>query len=238
MLVIGIETSGLAGSVALLCDGVCLEETTLAAPGKRHAQALVYEMREILSRHGHKPQDVTTIAVSKGPGSFTGLRVGLVCAKTFAYAAGCQFFAIDTFRAIAENCPLDLRSVWIIENAQRGELFAERYERNNANEWRSASTIEIVEADDWVRELEPTDAVTGPGLFECDITTSKARFLTDEAILNPKASVIARLGSITSLTSESAMDADFWKAVPFYMRPSAAEEQRDKRLKDAASPRT
>ncbi|MBC8113901.1 MAG: tRNA (adenosine(37)-N6)-threonylcarbamoyltransferase complex dimerization subunit type 1 TsaB, partial [Candidatus Saccharimonas sp.] len=116
MFVIGLDTSGLVGSVALLCDGELLGERSLGEAGRRHAQSLVLELHELLKSHGAKPRDVKAVAVSKGPGSFTGLRVGLVCAKTFAYATGCQFVAVNTFEAIADNCPTQVRDVWIVEN--------------------------------------------------------------------------------------------------------------------------
>ena len=103
MLVLGIDTSGLEGSVALVRDGNCLAETSLNQLGRRHAQSLILEIGTLLEKHECTPRDVDVVAVSRGPGSFTGLRVGMVCAKTFAYATGCKFIAVDTFAAIAEN---------------------------------------------------------------------------------------------------------------------------------------
>ncbi|HUQ68608.1 MAG TPA: tRNA (adenosine(37)-N6)-threonylcarbamoyltransferase complex dimerization subunit type 1 TsaB, partial [Planctomycetaceae bacterium] len=85
MNILSLETSGLTGSIALDRDGV-VEQRELATAGRRHAQTLVAEMRDLLHAHGLRPADVNAVAVSIGPGSFTGLRVGVVCAKTFAYA--------------------------------------------------------------------------------------------------------------------------------------------------------
>ncbi len=240
MLVIGLETSGLVGSIALRRNGQLLEERLLGQVGRRHAQSLVLELRELLNAYGAKPCDVQAIAVSKGPGSFTGLRVGLVCAKTFAYATGCRFVAVNTFEAIAENCSSDVTDVWIVENAQRGDFFAGRYARDSASStstcsWRLQAPVQIVPADEWLASRTASDTVTGPGLTDFAGSLSSARLLMDEAISKPRASSVARLGeqrlfstAIPSDESDLEGDTDFWKAVPFYFRPSAAEEQQAK----------
>lgn len=241
MLMIGLETSGFVGSVALRRDGQLLEERLLGQAGRRHAQSLVLELRELLHTHGVTPCDVQAIAVSKGPGSFTGLRVGLVCAKTFAYATGCRFVAVNTFEAIAENCPSDVTDVWIVENAQRGDFFAGRYARDSgapleARSWRLQAPVQIVSADEWLASRTASDTITGPGLTDHVGSLSSARLLTDEALAKPRASSVARLGeqrlfsaAIPPVESDLEDDTNFWKAVPFYFRPSAAEEQQAKR---------
>lgn len=239
MLMIGLETSGFVGSLALRRDGQLLEERLLGQAGRRHAQSLVLELRELLHTHGVTPRDVQAIAVSKGPGSFTGLRVGFVCAKTFAYATGCRFVAVDTFAAIAENCPSDVNDVWVVENAQRGDFFVGRYALDNSvststRSWRLMAPVQIVAADEWLATRAASDTITGPGLTDHAGAISSARLLADDVIAKPRASSIARLGEQRLISDampsiEGGSDTDFWKAVPFYFRPSAAEEQQAKR---------
>lgn len=101
MITLGIETSGRAGTIALVEGGTVVAERSLTASGRRHARTLVPELGELLRKTGHTPTEVDVVAVSIGPGSFTGLRVGVVCAKTFAYATGCRIIGIDTFLAVA-----------------------------------------------------------------------------------------------------------------------------------------
>ncbi len=239
MFVIGLETSGLVGSVALLREGQLLEQRSLGEAGRRHAQSLVLELHELLKAHGAKPLDVQAIAVSKGPGSFTGLRVGLVCAKTFAYATGCQFVAVDTLEAIADNCPPDVRGVWVVENAQRGDFFVGRYERDDADNWRQSGPIQTVTAEEWLVARSADETITGPGLAHAELQAVRARLLTDEAFARPRAGTIGRLGQRKLLARNAASspdDFDFWKAVPFYIRPSAAEEQRAKQTETSTTP--
>jgi tRNA threonylcarbamoyladenosine biosynthesis protein TsaB len=229
MLVVGIETSGPSGSIALQRDGTCLQSRSLDQPGRRHAQSLVLELKEMLSANQVRARDVDAIAVSRGPGSFTGLRVGIVCAKTYSYATGCRFVAVDTFSAVAMNCPANVQDVWIVEDAQRGDLFVRRYHRKIW--WEPVTPLEIVSADDWLPQRTEVETITGRGLSGCDLASVKARCLTEEDIIRPSAASIAAIGE-WMLQNPDQCDAaafDFWKASPLYVRKSAAEEQRDKK---------
>jgi tRNA threonylcarbamoyladenosine biosynthesis protein TsaB len=230
MLLIGIETSGVHGSVALVRDDVCLQTVSLNQAGRRHAQSLVLELREMLHAHGATPRDVDAIAVSRGPGSFTGLRVGIVCGKTFAYATGCRFAAVDTFAATAMNCPSELRDVWIVEDAQRGDLFAGRYARNAGDDWVQVEPIAVVAGDEWLAARPVDDVVAGRGLVRYDKSSSPARLLADDSIVTPTAARVAELGRRRlqqPAAGSGESDLSFWDAVPFYIRPSAAEEKRE-----------
>ena len=229
MLVLGIETSSYEGSVALERDGVCLDERLLNQVGRRHAQSLVAEIGAMLRNQGLMPRDVDVIAVSQGPGSFTGLRVGMVAAKTFAYATQCRFVAVDTFAAIAENIPHEVTRLLVIDDAQRDELFVGEYLRKPQLNWDPVSPIHIVSVDAFLSHRTIADIISGPGLRKVENRPCVAMCLTDPAHCQPRASVIARLGRL-SLTTNPAVGvnekADFWRATPFYLRLSAAEEKR------------
>lgn len=235
MIVLGIETSGLTGTVALHRRGQCLELRSLDQAGRRHAQSLVLELQHMLSEFQIRPNDVEAIAVSRGPGSFTGLRVGLVCAKTFAYVTGCQFVAVDTFAAVAMNCPPEITSVWIVDDAQRGDLFAGSYKRSDDGQWVQSTPIQVVGAEEWLLARQPTETIVGRGLLRHDLSSLTTRCLTADEFVRPTASAVACRGEhmLSHKLQFSEADFDLWKSVPFYIRPSAAEEQRDKR--DAAA---
>src|SRR5207302_9751075 len=89
----------------------------------------------VLADSGKKPRDCQLVAVSVGPGSYTGLRVGVVCAKTLAYVVNCRLAAVDTLQSIACNSPVDVAVVEVICDAQRGDLFAGTYARDVHGEW-------------------------------------------------------------------------------------------------------
>jgi tRNA threonylcarbamoyladenosine biosynthesis protein TsaB len=234
MLIVGIETSGLVGSVALTRNGQCLEVRSLEQAGRRHAQGLALELRELLKRHDVTAKNVDAVAVSRGPGSFTGLRVGMVCAKTFAYATRCQFVAVDTFTAVAMNCPAEISDLWVVEDAQRGELFAGRYQVA-CGTWIRPDPIDVVDAETWLKSRSAHEVLAGRGLTRCDLSLTTATCLTEDRFIQPLASSVALQGERMLLDPKSypSIDFDCWIAVPFYIRRSAAEEQRDKR--DAAT---
>lgn len=229
MLVIGIETSGLIGSVALNQDGECLDSCSLHQPGSRHAQALVYELREMLLKQGLAAQNVDAVAVSRGPGSFTGLRVGMVCAKTFAYVTRCRFVSVDTFAAVAMNAPLEVNEVWVTEDAQRGELFVGKYQRASPGSWVAQGQTEIVDAESWLAARSAEETLIGRGLHRCDLSLTRARTLHQDQFSLPTASAVAQRATEMLLAPASfeELDFDFWRAIPVYIRRSAAEEKRD-----------
>lgn len=229
MITLGIETSGLDGSIAIVRDDVCLAETLLNQTGRRHAQSLVMEIGEALRACGLTTQDVNLVAVSHGPGSFTGLRVGMVCAKTFAYATRCQFVAVDTFAAIAAELPAGLNQVIVIEDAQKSDLFVGDFQLTDAARWQPTRPIQIESVADFLVNRADAEAVIGPGLKKLLTQPGTERWQHFAGKHRPKASVIALLGQQSlksgSLKQDSAL-TDFWRASPFYLRLSSAEEKR------------
>src|SRR5687767_6133756 len=95
-----LETSHRLGWVAL-GRGDRVVGQRLLEESRRHARDLVPFARELLTEQGWTPRDLGGVLVGVGPGSYTGLRVGIISAKTLAYATGCVLLGIETFAAIA-----------------------------------------------------------------------------------------------------------------------------------------
>jgi len=222
MLTLGIETSGRAGAVALCQDGRCLDERPLQDTGLRHAQTLVAEIDRMCRDCGLRPEDCDAVAVGIGPGSFTGLRIGVVCAKTFAYATGCQLAAIDTFVCVAENSPQQIAELYVIGDAQRAGLYIGRYLRQPDRGFQRDNEIKIVDAESWCRTRRPSDVVSGPGLNKYEECLSSQCRLVESSAWFPRAAVVARLGEQKIL---SGAGDDLWGLEPFYLRKSSAEEK-------------
>src|ERR1022692_4341354 len=119
-----LETSHRIGTVALALGDTIVEERALDE-SRRHARDLAPAIQELLTRQGWRARALDGVIVSRGPGSYTGLRVGLMSAKTLAYATGCALLAIDTFEAIAEQAPPTLLDV--IADAQQDNVYVERF---------------------------------------------------------------------------------------------------------------
>jgi len=221
MLTLAIETSGRAGTIALLKNDELQAEIELTASGRRHARTLVPEIGRLLREHALQPQQIQLVAVSIGPGSFTGLRVGLVCAKTFAYAVGCPITGIDTFQAVAA-AQKQRDHVWVIEDALRGDVCAGEYRREQ-DQWINVTPPKLLSLDVWRSQLVEETFLSGPGLaqYADQLASYPQAALADRT---PRAAQIARLGMVRL---RAGLVDDPWRLEPFYMRRSAAEEKAD-----------
>lgn len=217
---LGIETSTREGGIALAFAGEVREFRSLGPVSQRHAQTLFVEIDHLTKQHGLKPSDLSCIAVSIGPGSFTGLRIGVVASKTLAYALKCELKPIDTFLAVAERSPIDVTSVTVIGDAQRGDLFVGRYRRDERANWQREAEIEIVDLAEFLAGLSESETVSGPGVARYEQDLSKRCRLIDSGLRMPSAESICRLASREDIPS-----TDFWSLEPFYLRKSAAEEK-------------
>lgn len=231
-LTLGIETSGFSGSIALQRAGRTLETTQLDLSGRRHAQTLISEVASLLERHELTTKQVQLIAVSIGPGSFTGLRVGVVCAKTLAYALGCKVVAVDSFHAIAAASPDNIGEVFVVSDAQRGDLFVGHFVRQSPNatnkEWHRNGTITIERTDDWIvtrrdsAESQSSLAISGPAAEVLRSRLSDRILVLPPSLQQPRADIVATLGEQLAKKGDFA---DLWTLEPFYLRRSAAEEK-------------
>lgn len=132
MLLLAIDTATSAITVALHDGhGVLAESTTLDARG--HGEYLAPGIAEVLKRAGRVPADVSAVVVGTGPGPFTGLRVGLVTARTFAFARGIPVFGVCSLDAMAHQAWLEAagelgQSCVVATDARRKEVYWARYE--------------------------------------------------------------------------------------------------------------
>ncbi len=125
---LAVETSGRVGSVAAVRDGVVVDDR--AVPHElAHAAGLVQLMADVVSGQAWKPADVRCLHVSAGPGSFTGLRIGITAVKTLALVTGARIVPVPTPHVLAMNAPADARHVIVVLDAKRDQIFTARYER-------------------------------------------------------------------------------------------------------------
>jgi tRNA threonylcarbamoyladenosine biosynthesis protein TsaB len=221
MNTIALETSTQPGTVALLDDDRVVYEAPL--PERRPTTAtFAMQLRDGMQAVGWKPAQVNLFAVCEGPGSFTGLRIGIMAAKAFAYATGCQLVAVNTLDVIASGSDARYDTIWAVLDAQRQQLFVAQYGLQ-AGQITELSPTQLVSARDWLAGLSPGAIVTGPGLCRW------AELLPDHAMAAPEPlwSVRAsQLGHLARQRHARGQTADLWKLVPRYYRPSAAEEKR------------
>jgi tRNA threonylcarbamoyladenosine biosynthesis protein TsaB len=128
--ILGIETSTLTGSVALVADGRLLGETTLSV-SVQHSERLMPAIEQLLQDAGVGPGDVDLFAVADGPGSFTGLRIGIAAAQGLALAHGRPVAGVSTLRGLAMNAALHPGPIVPVLNAYRGAVYFGVYRMEN-----------------------------------------------------------------------------------------------------------
>lgn len=220
MKLLAVETSGSVGSLAISEDGVIVCEQILQTAGKRHAQTLASETRELFERFQWALKDLQAVAVSTGPGSFTGLRVGVVFAKTLAWANDTKLIAVDTLQAIAQRVPEVHERVLAISDAQRSELFFAEYRLQPETGIRvSDEAVRIIRPE----ELPQTGLITGPALQKFQPLIPSTLQIADASLWEGSAATVARIGYEHWLAEHFA-DPDLLE--PLYLRRSYAEEKR------------
>ncbi len=220
MRILALETSARNGSVAALEDDRLLGQT-LFEPEQRAAQAFAPAILQQLTSVGWKPEDIQLIAVTQGPGSFTGLRIGITVAKTLAYTVGAEVIGVNTLKVIAAQTPPGHRQAHVVLDAQRGQLFAARFQRHG-EVWDTIAETLIIDNDDWLRSLAADAVVTGPGLAKLQDRLPGHAIIVDREHWSPQAAAVGRVGH---LEYHSGTRDDLWKLAPQYFRKSAAEEK-------------
>jgi tRNA threonylcarbamoyladenosine biosynthesis protein TsaB len=219
--ILALETSSAAGSAAALEDERLVAQTQLPA-GQRSAQSLAPAIAATLAAAVWRPQDVQLVAVTQGPGSFTGLRVGAATAKPYAYAAGAEILGVNTLEVIAAQAPVDCGKVWALLDAHRGQLFVGRYALREGEIPVELEATRIETLENWLARYHPEDAVTGPGVSRIAARLPAKAAVVERGLWTPQA---ATVGMLASRHYRQGRRDDVWTFVPQYYRPSAAEEK-------------
>ncbi|MFM7136903.1 MAG: tRNA (adenosine(37)-N6)-threonylcarbamoyltransferase complex dimerization subunit type 1 TsaB [Planctomycetota bacterium] len=228
MRTIAIDTSLAAGSVAAV-DGPA-RATRGLGPAGEHARLLAAAIAEVAAELGWTPADAQLVAVVRGPGSFTGLRVGVATAKAIAWAGGARLLGVSGFEVVAEETAriasangADHRGpLAIAYDAGRGEVFAAVAEPMDAGGWQVGPGA-LVAADRWIESLPDGCLVTGPALDTLATQVAAAGHrLAPEPAWQPSA-IAAALLAIPRAAAGAADSPE--TLVPEYLRPSYADER-------------
>jgi tRNA threonylcarbamoyladenosine biosynthesis protein TsaB len=213
-----IETSGRVGQIGLVVNGVIVAERQLDE-ARRHARDLAAVTAAMLTQTGTHPRSVKNVVVGMGPGSFTGLRVGIMSAKAFAFATGCELTPVPTFEAIAIRMPID-SNVDVVADALKRQVYVQRF-RRTMDGVVPVRELTILSVDDWLQSIPSETWITGPGVATYDLSIPASI---------PRAGEPDRLPTIRSLWDASrvkkAVDrATVYTLEPIYLRGSSAEEK-------------
>lgn len=225
MLVIAIETSGNIGSVAVSRDAEPVDER-LFEKGLRHGTDLIPSIDEVFSKHALDRADVGLIAMSTGPGSYTGLRVGIAAAKGLSFALDAALVGVPAPDAMVRNLPPE-GEAWVLIDARREHLYLSEYRAKNGH-WRNASDHRVLPIAEVASHLREDVTLLGDGvpvLRKSLDDKSKLRTAPEDAWI-PRAQFIAHLG----FQRWQAEHVDERLTVePLYLRLSEAEETWEKK---------
>lgn len=221
-VVLGIETATALGGVALVSPaGELLGEITMRGNGS-HAERVLPAVAVLLETHGLTPRDIVAVAVSRGPGSFTGLRSGIAAAKGLAFSLDVPLYGIGTLAALAANAAPCDGTVCAALNARRGEIFRAFF-RAGARGPEPLGEEALVTTESLAGELPagclvvglPADAL--PGRIASGVRIAPAH------LNHPRAAVIAVRGSRALRAGRAS---ELGTLLPCYLRAPDAEPAR------------
>ena len=196
--IVAMDTTGESGSIALVEDGEVVEEVALVSTDG-FGRVLFSSIAELMERHGWRFDQVAGFAAGSGPGSFTGVRVGLAAAKGMAESAGVQAAAVSNLKAMASFGTADWRAPFF--DARRDEIFGALYDSGLAEV--GTSTAQTL--PDWLAGL-PAEAelLTPNPASYLEALGGRSVTATPRAL----AGVIGRL-ALTELQDPVALDANY-----------------------------
>lgn len=218
MRLLAVETSTLAGGAALLEDDRVVGEYVLDVRAT-HSERLMPAVDRLLADAGWTVRDLTALAVAVGPGSFTGLRIGLATVKGLALALSLPVAAVPTLDAMAAALPFAALPVCPVIDARKGEVYTCFY-RWDGYQMRREWDYLALAPEDFARRLSEPVILVGDGAHA--IRSPYARFPSPPR-RPPSAAAVGALGLERLRKGEIVTPADL---VPLYLRPSEAELRR------------
>lgn len=226
MLILSLDTTTRAGSAAVARDGRVLAEMT-GDPALTHGQRLPGDLMRLIDAAGVALEDIELFAVAAGPGSFTGLRVGIATVQGLATAAGRLVVPVSTLDALAHTVdpPPARLGAWM--DAQRGEVFAALYDsaRHAVTEPTSAGADATLSA--WASALHLGDVTfVGDGAVRY-ADAIRDRLGERAAIVHPAPLLAGAIGTLAWERRDHAVLPH--AVVPIYIRKPDAELARARR---------
>jgi tRNA threonylcarbamoyladenosine biosynthesis protein TsaB len=216
MRILAIDTASAACSVGVSADDARPPVTVSEIIGRGHAERLLGMVRAAMGEAGLRVADLDRIAVSIGPGSFTGVRVGIAAARGFALVTGCPVVGIGSLAVLAERARAlaGPRPVLAILDARRGEVYAQSFDRHGA----PLGPPEVAAAELIAVRVDQKTLLAGAGVDQ--ILAELGQFDEARVVHRDAAPDIAAL-----LRLARAAPAPASAPRPLYLRPPDAKPQ-------------
>lgn len=228
MNILAIDTSSLNATCAVLADGVLTGEFSICNK-KTHSQMLMPMLDDVLKKASLEIGDIDVFAPCIGPGSFTGLRIGIAAAKALCQARNKKITGISALDSLAQNICFSDKTVCPIMDARRGDVYNALYLNGE-----KICGDRAVSLDALLCELDGKETVfTGDGVFAYkDKIIEK---MGKNAYFAPPMHMLSRASSIAYLAAKKAEKGefdDYHTILPVYLRTCQAEREYNERMKE------
>lgn len=232
MLILAFETSAKAASVAVLDENRLLAEA-YQNTGMTHSQTLLVMAEDLLKQCGKTVSDVSAVAVAAGPGSFTGVRIGVAAAKGFAWGAELPCYGVSTLEAMAESLGVFSGFVCPVMDARRSQVYNAVFSARDGKLERVAQdrAISLSELGEELSKLDGPIFLVGDG-SELTYRTLSAR--VPDLVAPPEHRQHQRAVGVAILARRMAERGEAPSGgalLPNYLRLSQAEREKLERLK-------
>jgi tRNA threonylcarbamoyladenosine biosynthesis protein TsaB len=244
MIILGVDTATAAAGVALVEDGKLIAEEIQSNPGKsstgtvarpraNHAEIVLPLIQSILTKARVAVAQLSGIAISIGPGSFTGLRVGLATAKGIAYASGLPLVGVSTLHATAARVPNFDGMICSLLDARKNEVYFALF-RHDGQDLKRLTEDAMTSIDGALDQLRNSHRASGSSLlFIGDGARTYEKFLTRDFAAsaqifagNGYSSMAAQVVRLAEGRFRAHRTDDLALLVPVYLRPTQAETKR------------
>ena len=230
MLILAFETSAKAASVALL-EGKQLLAESYQNTGMTHSQTLMVMAEDLLKTCGKTARDIDAVAVAEGPGSFTGVRIGVAAAKGFAWGRDIPCFGISTLEAMALSLGAYDGIVCPVMDARRSQVYNALFEANcgKLTRIREDRAISLQDLGEDVKNYDRPVFLVGDGSILCYNTLLEK---VPTLVLPPEHRMHQRavgVGLIAAEKQAQGETGDGSALTPNYLRLSQAERERMER---------
>jgi tRNA threonylcarbamoyladenosine biosynthesis protein TsaB len=219
MLILALDTATDRGSLALVAEDRVLGEDVLNAAGS-FLQHLLPGVEALLAGAGCALAELEAIAVSQGPGNFTGLRIGLATAQGLAYSLNIPVTAVSTLEVLAAQFPCQPQPVAVLIDAKRREVYLGRYRVAGSFPQALEEPVRLPLAA-LPAQLSPPLVVTGPGLTAYEDFLREALhpeiYLAPPKMRHPRAATLARLARPRLAAGQTVAPH---RLTPIYLRPA------------------
>jgi tRNA threonylcarbamoyladenosine biosynthesis protein TsaB len=210
--ILNIETATKNCSVALAKEGKTILCREIAEEGYSHAERLHVFIEEIMSEAGIQMKDLAAVAVSQGPGSYTGLRIGVSAAKGLCYALNIPLIAVDTLQVLASKVSVSEGLIITMIDARRMEVYSAVF--SSTLEKKREILAEIIDENSFENFTENLYFV-GDCNEKCKTVLTKENFVFLDEIKYPSANEMSAL-SFDKYKKSDSVDVAYFE--PYYLK--------------------